>query len=89
MNGYPLHHTYTKIPTIPQIPMIIQISLKLWFRKGMTLDVYHDIPEIINIPDISDIPNTPTIPAIPNIIQISSMLWFRKGMTLDVGHHIP
>ena len=65
------------ISTIPEIPIIIQISSRLWFRKGMTLDVCTDIPEIINIPDIfkipdiPDIPKIPTIPRIPIIIQIS------------------
>ena len=58
---------------IPKIPIFIQISSRLWFLKGMTLDVYHDIPEILNIPDI---PEIPTIPEIPIIINISSSLWF-------------
>ena len=53
------------IPTIPDIPLIIQISWKLWFQKGITLDICPDIPEILNIPDI---PNIPTIPQIPIII---------------------
>ena len=68
------------ILTILEITIIIQISSRLWFRKGMTLDVCPDIPEIINIPDIfkipnipniPDIPKIPTIPRIPIIIQIS------------------
>ena len=51
--------------------MIIQISLKLWFQKGITLYISPDIPEILNIPDIFKIPKIPTISKIPIIIQIS------------------
>ena len=50
----------------------------------MTLDVYHDIPKILNIPNIPDIPEIPTIPEIPIIIKISSSLWFWKYMTIGI-----
>ena len=30
---------FPDIPTIPYIPIIIQISWSLWFQKGMTVDV--------------------------------------------------
>ena len=50
------------IHTIPDIPIIIQISWSLWFQKGMTLDV---CPNIINI---SVIPDIPTITENPIII---------------------
>ena len=65
------------ISTIPDIPIVIQISWSLWFQKGMTLDVCLDIKNISLIPDIPDIS---TIPEIPIIIKISSRLWFLKGM---------
>ena len=66
------------ILTIPKIPLIIKISWKLCFQKGITLDI---CPDIINI---YVIPNIPTIPEISIIIKISSSLWFQNGMTLDV-----
>ena len=71
------------IPTIPEILIIIQISSRLWIRKGMTHadDVCPNIPEITNI---ADIPNIPTIPEILIIIQISSGLGFLKCMKLGV-----
>ena len=40
----------------------------------MTLDVYHDIPKILNIPNIPDIPDILTIPEIIIIIQKSLSL---------------
>ena len=69
-----LHPDITEVSTIPKIYIIIQISSRLWFQKGMTLYVCSDIPEILNIPDIPDIPEIPTIPEIPIIIQIASIL---------------
>ena len=45
----------------------------------MTLDVYPDIPKILNI---TNIPGILTIPEIPIIIQISLSLCFQKCMTL-------
>ena len=63
-----------EIPTISEISIIIQISSRLWFQKGMTLYVCSGIPEILNIPDIPDIPEIPIIPKIPIIIQITSIL---------------
>ena len=66
------------IPTNPEISIIIQISLRLWFQKGMSLYVCSNIPEILNIPEIR------TIPEIPIIIQITLSLWLRKCMTLGV-----
>ena len=56
------------IPTNPEISIIIQISLSLWFQKGMILDV---CPDNLNITNILD-------------IQIRLDLCFGKDMTLDV-----
>ena len=50
------------IPTITEMSIIIQTSSRLSFQKGMTLDVCHDIPDILNIPVIPDIPTIPKIP---------------------------
>ena len=50
------------IPTIPDIPIIIQISWSLRFQKGMAHDICHGIINISVIPDI------PTIPKSPNTI---------------------
>ena len=50
-----------EIPTIPKISIIIQISLRFWFQKGMILSVCSNILEILNIPYITDIPEIPTI----------------------------
>ena len=45
----------------------------------MTLDSnIYDIPNMLDISDISN------IPVIPNIIQLGSTFWFLKGMTVDV-----
>ena len=55
--------------------MIIQISLRLWFRKGITLYVSQDIPEIFNIPDIFKIPEIPKIPTISKISIIIQISW--------------
>ena len=77
---------------IPDIPIIIQISWSLWFQKSMTLDVCPDIPKILNISNIYDIPDIATIPEIPFIIQISSSLWFQKmydTWCLSVSPDIP
>ena len=57
------------IPTIPEIPIIIQISSRLPFQKGITLDVCPDISKNFNIPDTT---NIPTVPKIPIIIVLSS-----------------
>ena len=62
------------IPTIPDIPIFIKISSRLWFWKSMTLDIYLDIFEtlnvlkILNIPEILNIPDISTIPEITIII---------------------
>ena len=59
-----------KIPVIDEISIIIQIRSRLLFKKGMTLDVFPDIPEILNIADISYILDIPTIPENAIIILI-------------------
>ena len=48
-----------EISHISEISIIIQICLRLWFQKGITLYACSDIPEIPNIPDIPDIPENP------------------------------
>ena len=37
------------------------MSSMLWLRKGITLDVCPNIPDILNIPDIPEIPDIPDI----------------------------
>ena len=60
------------IPTIPEIFIIIQISFRVWFQKGMSLYVCSNIPEILNIPNIPDIPNISDIPEFPLFLKLLS-----------------
>ena len=77
------------IRTFPGIPIIIQTTLSLCFRKDMRLEFCPDIPENLNIPVTPDIHDIPPIPDIPITMQIGSRLWLRKGMTLDVCCNLP
>ena len=86
----PVCSNISDIPTIYNIPIIIQISSSLWFQKCLTLGVWQclDIPDIPNIPDIPLFLPLWTFPTVSNIpiIQIISSLWFQICMTLGVWH---
>ena len=68
--------------------MIIQISLKLWFQKGITLYISPDIPEILNIPDIFKIPEIPKIPTISKIPIIIKISWRFPPVSTYVFAHV-